>query len=100
MLNSVPSPFSGSSTPYITLVPAGITFHFESPLSQISPHLFNVYFPLTKDDLNTYVYEVNIPDLRPHRVYVVQVKATNSFHEGEWSNRFEFETSGKGERGV
>ena len=39
---------------------------------------------------------MNIPDLKPDRVYVVQVMSTNRFHEGEWSERFEFETSGKG----
>lgn len=46
---------------------------------------------------NTFVYEVRIPELRPDRSYVVQVKATNKFHEGDWSEQFEFETSGKGD---
>ena len=43
---------------------------------------------------------MNIPDLKPDRVYVVQVMSTNKFHEGEWSDRFEFETTGKGEEGA
>ena len=44
-----------------------------------------------------YVYEVEIPDLRPDRAYVAKIKATNSFREGEWSQEFRFITSGKGE---
>ena len=46
---------------------------------------------------NEYVYEVEIPDLEPDKTYVIQVKATNTFDEGEWSAQFEFETSGRGE---
>ena len=40
---------------------------------------------------------MNIPDLKPDRVYVVQVRSENRFNVGEWSEGFEFETSGKGE---
>lgn len=47
-------------------------------------------------ETNKYIYEVNIPDLKPDRTYVVQVKATNKFHEGEWSEKFLFRTSGRG----
>lgn len=46
-------------------------------------------------ETNKYIYEVNIPDLKPDRTYVVQVKATNKFHEGEWSEKFLFRTSGR-----
>ena len=46
---------------------------------------------------NEYVYEVEIPDLRPDRAYVAKVRASNSFKEGEWSREFRLVTSGKGE---
>ena len=43
---------------------------------------------------------MNIPDLKPDRVYVVQVRSTNKFNVGEWSEDFEFETSGKGRQAL
>lgn len=37
---------------------------------------------------NKYVYEVDIPELKPDRVYVVQVKATNRYTNWQLTNNY------------